>query len=104
MIMNKILLNINSEIKDLRMKKQSSMVEDLGIYLSDKDEFIKKAQDNGFRLLGDNFLIKEINGKEYNLTIKDEEISTLTIYENNESVDITDEDIDLIKEYINKSI
>ena len=36
MIMNKILLNINSEIKDLRMKKQSSMVEDLGIYLSDK--------------------------------------------------------------------
>ena len=98
MIMNKILLNVNSEIKDLRMKKQSSMVEDLGIYLSDKDEFIKKAQDNDFRL------IKEINGKEYNLTIKDEEISTLTIYENNESVDITDEDIDLIKEYINKII
>ena len=104
MIMNKILLNVNSEIKDLRMKKQSSMVEDLGIYLSDKDECIKKAQDNDFRLLGDNFLIKEINGKEYNLTIKDEEISTLTIYENNESVDITDEDIDLIKEYINKII
>ena len=65
---------------------------------------VKKAQDNDFRLLGDNFLIKEINGKEYNLTIKDEEISTLTIYENNESVDITDEDIDLIKEYINKII
>ena len=45
----------------------------------------------------------EINGKEYNLTIKDEEISTLTIYKNNESVDITDEDIDFARYLIDDS-
>lgn len=104
MITNKILLNVKTKIKDLRMKKQSSIVEDLNINLLNKDEFIEKAKNNGFELLGDNFLIKEINGKEYNLTIKNNEISTLTIYENNESVDITDEDIDLIKKYINEII
>ena len=86
-IKNKILF---SEILDLRkMKKTASMIENLDIDINNKDLFIEKMKDIGYYLLSNNFLVKKQNDKEINLTLDNDIIKSLSVYdENNNSLDI----------------
>ena len=88
------MIIINKKIKekkplDLRKRKKlASLIEDLNIEIKDKDLFISNMEDYNYELLGNNFLIKEIGNKEVNLTLDGNTISTLSVYENDESVDV----------------
>lgn len=86
-ITNKIIME--EKPLDLRKRKKlASLIEDLNIEIKDKDLFINNMEDYNYELLGNNFLIKEIGNKEVNLTLDGNIISTLSVYENDESVDV----------------
>lgn len=86
-ITNKIIME--EKPLDLRKRKKlASLIEDLNIEIKDKDLFISNMEDYNYELLGNNFLIKEIGNKEVNLTLDGNTISTLSVYENDESVDV----------------
>lgn len=86
-IINKIIME--EKPLDLRKRKKlASLIEDLNIEIKDKDLFISNMEDYNYELLGNNFLIKEIGNKEVNLTLDGNTISTLSVYENDESVDV----------------
>ena len=86
-ITNKIIME--EKPLDLRKRKKlASLIEDLNIEIKDKDLFISNMEDYNYELLGNNFLIKDIGNKEVNLTLDGNTISTLSVYENDESVDV----------------
>ena len=86
-ITNKIIME--EKPLDLRKRKKlASLIEDLNIEIKDKDLFIRNMEHYNYELLGNNFLIKEIGNKEVNLTLDGNTISTLSVYENDESVDV----------------
>lgn len=58
----------------------------------------------GYNLVGKDFLVKNINEIDINITRKNNMVTTITAYQQNEIIDIPEEIIQQVKSDINSSL
>lgn len=77
----------------------------MNVQLNDKDNFINNMNKLGYNLLADNFLVKQFNDLQINVTYRDNEVTAITGYDSQSEVKTIPEDvINQVQEDINNSI
>lgn len=77
----------------------------MNVQLNDKDIFIDNMNKLGYNSLADNFLVKQFNDLQINVTYRDNEVTAITGYDSQSEVKTIPEDvINQVQEDINNSI